>query len=926
MALRRGAHHIVTLVTLVTRLSVADSAEDLLPAQFRADVDEALGRLRDILQEERQPRFPADVAHHYEDKFLLVELSTQAAAASLVELLSLATQSSSDWTQPAGLRFKLCSSYTFLKTEEKDVQVGTAQVQESESVLGNWRSTVRNTVKVTEHLWNHSSHWHLNDTQGTLLHGFTGELLKTLGDRSQNAQNAPTAPAPSSCETEELSMRWLRDGVHFAVNRSSPDCRTPSVNLQTQAALDFFGQVETFAGKSEETLLRHMTSGEAQVLPQLQGKVFKPVLALFAMENASKAVLTADLPMVLSFYRRSLAEKLEENDRMFGAKVETSLIRLSLLLAEMKSLARQMLSSVKALEGLLHQQLTAALGKQIRSRDFSEYMDFHGRLILGEGFAPEPFVYAVRRPDHHPEGTISIESGFVSMPSAIRTFTLHRREAPTMRVQLNSAATVTLQGEHFVHAAIFHRFAREPEQELRLVARARQLSSFVLMVGKIAAADRFEPSAALIIQNKDDLVIPLLLETVPTPKEFIDSIQSLSPEQQRFAQAFRKMQLSSSLFAVAVVQIKPLLEKVLNLPEFSLTKEIQLTQDLIELFVRYQVPPDLMSYDEAHGSRPEKLNRVSTAEKLKQVKDHVEALWQTIAASKSKQLKETQEEAKMRNMQKCGAEECPNIVPMSRGARGAGDAEHAEMRPRKLATDLATNYQEVSYSGNLRAEVMMSAEPVKKAKTMVQRQPQEYRLLQMEQQNPSEDFVKVDGKQPNPAETSRLPPDSQVSPGSWDYTQIPHELDANYLKFDTDAKLRPSNIKVGTELWQKQEQRGFLGEVKKRTLDTAEQRRETNQAYDLLDALSRSGALVLESTSLHVVLAATHCFDETIINTAIKENQNPIEKLERSMMIVASTVHRSPPQRLASPAQVQRMRELSPALFAESVSKGVFPR
>lgn len=424
-----------------------------------------------------------------------------------------------------------------------------------------------------------------------------------------------------------------------------------------------------------------------------------------------------------------------------------------------------------------------------------------------------------------------------------------------MRVQLNSAATVTLQGEHFVHAAIFHRFAREPEQELRLVARARQLSSFVLMVGKIAAADRFEPSAALIIQNKDDLVIPLLLETVPTPKEFIDSIQSLSPEQQRFAQAFRKMQLSSSLFAVAVVQIKPLLEKVLNLPEFSLTKEIQLTQDLIELFVRYQVPPDLMSYDEAHGSRPEKLNRVSTAEKLKQVKDHVEALWQTIAASKSKQLKETQEEAKMRNMQKCGAEECPNIVPMSRGARGAGDAEHAEMRPRKLATDLATNYQEVSYSGNLRAEVMMSAEPVKKAKTMVQRQPQEYRLLQMEQQNPSEDFVKVDGKQPNPAETSRLPPDSQVSPGSWDYTQIPHELDANYLKFDTDAKLRPSNIKVGTELWQKQEQRGFLGEVKKRTLDTAEQRRETNQAYDLLDALSRSGALVLESTSLHVVLA-----------------------------------------------------------------------
>eukprot|EP00435_Cladocopium_sp_Y103_P003201 s1233_g1.t1 len=270
MALRRLGRMLLVTLTLI---SLADSAEELLPAQFRADVDEAVGHLRDMLQEERQPRFPADVAHHYEDKFLLVELSTQAAAASLVELLSLTTNSTSDFTtQPAGLRFKLCSSCTFLKTEEKDVQVGTAQVQESESVLG-WRSTVRNTVKVTEHLWNHSTDWHLNDTlHGTLLHGFTGELLKTLGDRSPSAP-APTPPAPSSCETEELSMRWLRDAAHFAVNRSSPDCRTPSVNRQTQAALDFFGQLEAFAGNSEETLVRHMTSGEAQVLPQLQGWV-----------------------------------------------------------------------------------------------------------------------------------------------------------------------------------------------------------------------------------------------------------------------------------------------------------------------------------------------------------------------------------------------------------------------------------------------------------------------------------------------------------------------------------------------------------------------------------------------------------------------------------------------------------------------------
>lgn len=57
------------------------------------------------------------------------------------------------------------------------------------------------------------------------------------------------------------------------------------------------------------------------------------------------------------------------------------------------------------------------------------------------------------------------------------------------------------------------------------------------------SADLFEPKHAIIIQNKDELKIPLLLETIPTPKEFKDAIASLSPEQQRFCKAFRSMQL-----------------------------------------------------------------------------------------------------------------------------------------------------------------------------------------------------------------------------------------------------------------------------------------------------------------------------------------------------------------------------------------------
>merc|ERR1711959_372377 len=127
------------------------------------------------------------------------------------------------------------------------------------------------------------------------------------------------------------------------------------------------------------------------------------------------------------------------------------------------------------------------------------------------------------------------------------------------------ATTVRKSGPRYVHAAILQQFttgARLPE--LRLAARARQFSSFILMVGTLAPGNEFEPKHALIVKDKDDLSIPLLLETIPTPAEFRDAIESLSPEQQRFAKAYRSMQLAGTLFAVTVVQIKPQLEKVLG--------------------------------------------------------------------------------------------------------------------------------------------------------------------------------------------------------------------------------------------------------------------------------------------------------------------------------------------------------------------------
>ncbi len=76
------------------------------------------------------------------------------------------------------------------------------------------------------------------------------------------------------------------------------------------------------------------------------------------------------------------------------------------------------------------------------------------------------------------------------------------------------------------------------------------------------------------------------------------------------------MQLASTLFAVCVIQIKPQLEKVLKLEPDALTKEIALTTTLLELFMQYEIPSDLLSYGGVGGaSTTQKLTVVRATSK-----------------------------------------------------------------------------------------------------------------------------------------------------------------------------------------------------------------------------------------------------------------------------------------------------------------------
>ena len=487
-----------------------------------------------------------------------------------------------------------------------------------------------------------------------------------------------------------------------------------------------------------------------------------------------------------------------------------------------------------------------------------------------------------------------------------------------MSFALDAATRVSFTGERFVHAYLAHQFGDPPSRPssppppnwrsppapctssgasvLMLGARARQFSSFMLLLGRMGPAGTFEQKHALILQNKDAVDIPLMLEALPSATEFRDAISSLSPEQQRFAKAYRAMQLEGSVFGILVIQLKPQLEALLKLPHDALTKEIALTQQLLDLFIQYQIPSDLLTYAGPASASPE--------EKLEAVRGHVAAIYKMVEAAKEGELHAARQQAMMEQPFHEYAESFGDTsAGFSLFQRGDASAMSADSPPRRNARSIQ------------RTASSASAAP-----------PPRHSAAQKRVRMPVAACAAAGAAPPGcgakppppgasfPAPTAKATPAPIAGPAEakandddfdtaddvaseLDYTKIPSTLDAKLLTAEGGAAIRPTTIKVG-ETWTKRSQKALLGKPKEEALHTEEQQREKQAAFDLLDALSCSGALPIACCSLHVVVAATHAFDQSLLDTVIQQNVNPIEKLERSSLLVATTIHDAPAGRL----------------------------
>jgi len=130
-----------------------------------------------------------------------------------------------------------------------------------------------------------------------------------------------------------------------------------------------------------------------------------------------------------------------------------------------------------------------------------------------------------------------------------------------------------------------------------------------------------------------------------------------------------------------------------------------------------------------------------------------------------------------------------------------------------------------------------------------------------------------------------------------DFTQLPALLENGVVESAPGVELRPIVIHVG-EKWRKRTKIPQQQQHQEQELNGVEQRLEKQKCFDLLRALTKSGALTITDCSLHVVIASSICFEKTLIDSLIVDNLEPISLIDSAHLLFAKTIHNKSPSEL----------------------------
>ena len=849
-------------------------------SELKKGLSEGIGHARRVLQAHRHPVLAGDVPHTFDDKYVLVEGLTGAGGLAVLRCLDLLLEGR---LGEAGLQELLG------KTVEVDTTATLVALSQTTCTFVREQKRTEDKRTIREYFWDVKYEYEFAVQRG----GGEKEAFAAVVRRRSAEVLTRTKKAPFDTterrEVGAVDLTWLlrqlaggvvtagvaaKMDVRFHINREVETCRTACRNKDVADAKTFFAGLARFGAAVRDEMEEVLgvqgaaahgsfdTNADDIVVPTV------PLMVDVADDDGGSAGDTdsagallqrGELELLVQEQERALRGRVEklgkvEHAGSLGSGKEAG---VSLVMQQISRVCRSYADSVVYVESLLRDQLVAAVGKAVSANDFAEYMSFHMRRRLQRAYAPRGLAVSVRHGNLNPEGSVVVQDkrfGCLPVPTFSRAL-----GASVMRFDLNATTEATLEAQVNLHAFVDHQFGGSSgnvARHVQLRAEAQQFSAFVVLLGNVGGDDVFLPKHAVIVQNRDVFEIPLLLETIPSKKEFAKAVESLSPEQRAFAEAYRSMQMESTLFGMCVVQVKPHLERVLQLPAGSLTKEIQLTQDLLELFLVYNIRSDLLSQEDAAADGPDGVVLQTQADRVAQVKHHVDVVKQMLLKAKEEELAEAERRQLKRKREEEEQEEQRRSYKRSSRRCMRLDVDDDE-GPFCLPT-LGITMLDVSCAPSDGAD----------AGTV----------------DDTDDWVDTAG------DVAKGTADTSLS-----INTFPDILEQRLEAMGVDS-VRPTIVKVG-DSWNRTFQPGLLGSCEQAVLGEAEQTAGRAKAFGLLDSLTRSGLLPL-SADMHVVVASTHSFGETLMDTLVQENVNPIAAVEASSLVVASALHETEPQQL----------------------------
>jgi hypothetical protein len=643
------------------------------------------------------------------------------------------------------------------------------------------------------------------------------------------------------------------------------------------------------------------------------------------------------------------------------------------------------IKGVDAIEARLRVQLLAAVSHELSPADFRRFMRHRFRRMFRKEFRPKLCSFDVRRGDQAPEGSLSLlqrasdsidttqrscrsgklycggqytmsgnckcgrcdgvcgPQGGCQCPACetaeatgsdqrweeIQTFQRRIENPAPMQFAIGASTNITFKGERTVHSWMNSQFADSAAaaNELMLQVNARQFSCFLLLLGNVTSPSVFEPKHAFLVRNKDEFRVPLVLHPRASAGEFQDHLRGLSPEQRELAQLMRDIQLSS-LLGICLLQVKPQLETALNLPANALTKETELTQALLELFVKHQIPADRLRVPACP----------SPTEPIEQVRKDVQDVEAMIRGQGDKTITKKEQARRARDAdsddgddddgaeddEECCEESSNSFGVVDGCSRGGGRKSAVRKSASRgiapLAAAAVARISSCFFGGAVPGSAAMpmttggfgfgcgaatggsstlGAVAVPAGVEEGKQHPDATEASAAE----DEDYEMTEASETLPASTSGA---SSAAPAAvvakpFPFLKFPKELEKATMALGEDAaSLRPTRAEAGKS-WTLTHADSLLVAATKRTLGIEEQRVQKRQAFDLIDALTRTGVLAWDQAHLHIVMAVTQNFASTLIDTCVVENTNPITQVESAMTLLAQNLFERPASALHAP-------------------------